>query len=1526
MDLEKDPTPGDPHRVRNLAKNLHDFADDVSKVLRDIKGMAGEDAILTWAGKTAESFTSEFEDAPGKLKKLKKSYEMAGDALSTYWPELERAQALADKALVKGREAQGDLSSAQTRLTSADSWMDKAGKEADKYKDDKDSGKDVPKPDPDKVKAATRNANSAEKAQSAAKSDVSAAKSNLDAAKKMAEDARKMREDAAGTAKKKLEDASDAGIQNRKWWEEVGDWVTDNWDTIVAVCKVVVAVLGIIAMIIGGPILGAIVLIAALVVLADTLNKYANGEAGLLDVAFAALDCIPGMKGLTSLRGLAKGLKGLKSGLKGLKSARSALNGVAKGSYDRLKTLVKGCGDPVDAATGYMFLEATDISLPGTLPFAFIRRNSSGYRTGWWFGPTWASTIDQRLEVDEQGIVFVTEDGMLLAYPHPEGPGSPVLPESGPRWPLVQADNGGYLITNPVIGHNRHFAPPTEGLALLSRVSDRNHNTIDFDYDAEGTPLAIRHSGGYSLKLTVNDGRVTALSMDGALSGGSRMAVKQYDYTDGDLTAVTNSSGLSLKFTYDEQMRITSWEDTNHSRYEYAYDAQNRCTAQGGAAGHLANSFAYELTDPAWPDCRITEVTTSEGSASRIVINDRCLVVAEVDPLGGIFTTAYDNNQYVCATTDQVGHTTRVVNNELGQPTEVTRPDGAVVRVTYNNLNLPTAIEQPDGTTWSHTYDERGNCTSTTDPAGVTARTTYTATGSPATVTNLLGHTTQVRCSPAGLPAEVANPFGGVTTWEHDALGRPIVITNMLGQTTQLGWSTEGQLLHRVAADSTHEEWTYDGEGNCTSYTDQLGQVTRFEYTHFDLLASRTGPDNARYAFTHDASLRLTQVINPQGLMWDYIYDAAGNLVGEADFDNRTVTYTRDASGQITSRANHLGQDIRFEHDELGHIIRKESAGVVTTFEYDLLGNLTRADSQGSSIVLERDRLGQLIAETVDDRTIAYTYDEFGRRTSRTTPSGATSMWQYDEMGQISRLTASGRSIDFDRDLAGQQLGLRFGNGIALSNSFDETGRLTSQAIKAVDGNTVQRRSYRYRADGNLTGIMDHLSGPQQFDLDAAGRVTAVHARDWHEAYAYDASGNQTHSHSPITHPGHEANGPRVYTGTQLTRAGNVRYEHDRLGRTTLRQKTRLSRKPDTWHYEWDTEDRLASVITPDGTRWHYRYDPLGRRIAKQRLTPEGEAIIEQTVFIWDGTTMCEQTSVSPALPRPITLTWDYQGNTPISQTERIATDTPQEEIDSRFFSIVTDLVGTPTEMIDENGDIAWRSRSTLWGTTAWNTNSSTYIPLRFPGQYFDPETELHYNYFRHYDPETSRYLTQDPLGLGPADNPSTYVHNPHTWVDPLGLAGCKPSLGERLKGLFGGGRTSDSPAVPDTAPAEPPRMLNPAPPGMGSPATLYGPFHRLSSPTQTREVTDQVIQSGELWGRTSRFGGDEMVQAHVGPLPENARPGSFEFYTSVAPKPAKNSPPGYAGWELGKQPGVQHAQSNGEDFARIPVFVTQVR
>ncbi|WP_435807756.1 RHS repeat-associated core domain-containing protein [Streptomyces canus] len=72
---------------------------------------------------------------------------------------------------------------------------------------------------------------------------------------------------------------------------------------------------------------------------------------------------------------------------------------------------------------------------------------------------------------------------------------------------------------------------------------------------------------------------------------------------------------------------------------------------------------------------------------------------------------------------------------------------------------------------------------------------------------------------------------------------------------------------------------------------------------------------------------------------------------------------------------------------------------------------------------------------------------------------------------------------------------------------------------------------------------------------------------------------------------------------------------------------------------------------------------------------------------------------------------------------------------------------------------------------------------MRYPGQYFDAETGLHYNLNCYYDPELGRYTTPDPLGLAPAVNHYTYVPNPFTLADPLGLAGCTadPTWGGRV-------------------------------------------------------------------------------------------------------------------------------------------------
>ncbi|MFE7069861.1 polymorphic toxin type 30 domain-containing protein [Streptomyces sp. NPDC057620] len=1424
LDLEKDPTPGDPVRVKSLAKSLHDFADDVQDALRLVNGMAGEDAVLTMVGKTAEVFRDEFSGVPKNLKKLKKSYDLAGDALAAYWPELERAQTLADKALAKGRDAQADLSSAKSKLSSADSWVTRANKEADKYKDDPGSaGKDVPKPDEAKVRAATRDAQSAKDAHTAAQSDVTSAQSALDAAKKMAADARQMREDAAGEAKRKLDDASDAGIQNRKWYEEVGDWFVDNWDTIVAVCKVVVAVLGIIALIIGGPILGAIVLIAALVVLADTLNKYMKGQASLWDVAFAALDCIPGMKGLTTLGGLAKGLKGLrtmnglKAGLKGMaagvrglgKSARGALADGAKGAYNRLKSVVRSKGsDPVDMATGAMYLPQIDLELPGSFPLTFTRRIASDYRCGWWFGPTWASTVDQRLEVDDDGIVFVTEDGLLLAYSHPTDLRTSVLPEAGPRWPLSRLHDDGYCISDPVTGHARYFARPAEGIALLARIADRNENAIIFDYDELGAPIAIRHTGGYHLKLTTDGGRITALALAGAAEDGSDVTIKRYGYTGSNLDQVVNSSGLPLKFTYDERLRVTSWTDTNHSRYSYTYDDRDRCIAEGGDAGHITITLDYDGSDLAWPGCQVTTLTTAEGTVSRFVINDNRQVIAEVDPVGAVTRTEYDEHHHVLSYMDALGRSTYFENNVNDQPMVISHPGGRETRAEYNALCRPTTLFEPDGSLHRQTYDERGNRTSATDPEGHTTHFTYDQAGHLASVTDPLGHTATIRCDGTGLPIEVVDPLGSVTRYEHDGFGRPVAVADPMGAVTRLDWTVEGKLARRTAPDGTSESWTYDGEGNRTSHTGAAGAVSHFEYTHFDLLAARTEPDGARYEFVHDMELRLTKVTNPQGLTWTYEYDAVGNLASETDFDDRTLTYDYDLAGRVTARTDVLGHTVLLERNTLGQVVRKNAAGHVTTYAHDLGDRLVEATSNDVTVTFSHDRCGRLRRETVDGRSTTYEYDALGRRTGRTTPSGARSTWTYDAAGNRTGMVSSGRSIDFTYDAAGRELTRRAGELLTVSQAYDPMGRLATQSVTA-DGRSIQNRTYTYRADGHVAGIDDQLSGTRRFDLDAVGRVTAVRAANWTERYAYDEAGNQMSASWPADHSVQGAVGERTYAGTRLISAGKVRYEHDELGRITLRQRTRLSRKPDNWHYEWNTEDRLTSVLTPDGTRWRYTYDPLGRRMAKLRLASDNETVAERVDFTWDGASLCEQTTEAPDLRRPVTLTWDHQGLRPIAQTERMGVvGVPQEEIDSRFFAIITDLVGTPSELVDEQGEIAWRARSTLWGSTAWSEDSATYTPLRFPGQYYDPETGLHYNYFRHYDPETARYLTSDPLGLQPAPNPATYVHNPHSWTDPLGLSPYPPRVKDGGWDLRGHGPLS---MVPDNAEM---RVLKPHPNG----------------------------------------------------------------------------------------------------------------
>jgi RHS repeat-associated protein len=115
------------------------------------------------------------------------------------------------------------------------------------------------------------------------------------------------------------------------------------------------------------------------------------------------------------------------------------------------------------------------------------------------------------------------------------------------------------------------------------------------------------------------------------------------------------------------------------------------------------------------------------------------------------------------------------------------------------------------------------------------------------------------------------------------------------------------------------------------------------------------------------------------------------------------------------------------------------------------------------------------------------------------------------------------------------------------------------------------------------------------------------------------------------------------------------------------------------------------------------------------------------------------------------------------------------------WYYFINDHLGTPQKVTDASGAVVWEAGYMPFGE-ARILIADIENNLRFPGQYYDKETGLHYNYHRYYDPETGRYLTPDPIGLEGGLNLYAYVDgNPVNWADPNGLM---PSFDKNLDGI----------------------------------------------------------------------------------------------------------------------------------------------
>ena len=215
----------------------------------------------------------------------------------------------------------------------------------------------------------------------------------------------------------------------------------------------------------------------------------------------------------------------------------------------------------------------------------------------------------------------------------------------------------------------------------------------------------------------------------------------------------------------------------------------------------------------------------------------------------------------------------------------------------------------------------------------------------------------------------------------------------------------------------------------------------------------------------------------------------------------------------------------------------------------------------------------------------------------------------------------------------------------------------------------------------------------------------------------------------------------------RFDRAGNLLCRHDQRG---------------ALHLRWDANQRLIeSRLDEIPTR--YRYDPLGRRIEKRT----GD---RWTTFAWDGDALVGELIGDLAEPGSNTQStareWVYYPET----FEPLAMLGGRREPNVILY-YHNDPNGCPLRLFDLSGRTVWAARYGAWGRAIALEGDLRDNPLRLLGQYDDPESNLHYNRFRYYDPETGNFLSPDPLGLRAGNNLYRYAPNVWTWIDPLGLA-----------------------------------------------------------------------------------------------------------------------------------------------------------
>ncbi len=695
--------------------------------------------------------------------------------------------------------------------------------------------------------------------------------------------------------------------------------------------------------------------------------------------------------------------------------------------------------------------------------------------------------------------------------------------------------------------------------------------------------------------------------------------------------------------------------------------------------------------------------------------------------------------------TNAVGHVTEIQSYDLhGHPLKVRDPNGLITEYTYTARGwLKNRLVGERLTTY--TYDKVGQLTRVDLPNGARLEYTY---------------------DNAHRLTDIRNGWGDHIHFTLDGLGniREETVSDAQGnQASKLSreYDALGRLwkeVRRINGQDAVTEYGYDASGNRTTQLDPLSHPTHWAHDALDRLASTEDALQGQTVLARDAQDRVTQYRDPKGFNTNYEIDAFGQVRKETSPGRGVTTYSYLSNGNLSSIVDARGKTVVFsQYDALDRLqAMGGQSGLAQAIGnyWDILPNsLGRLAIQiyGSDYSnWLYDSFGEVIQKSQHHsngnltQTVGYTYLN-GDLTRITYPSGAYVDYTWSQ-GRVTEVRVNGSPLltGIQYQPFGTPKAWTWGNGLSYRIDQDPETGWTSKYPLAADSRTLV-----YDAAGRISAY-SHLSTGQNksFDYDALDRVTGMVTNQGAIGWLYDGNGNRTRQQSGGVDYlyAYAINSNRLQTV-----AGPVakNYQYDAAGNVV---------NDGTYAYTYDDYHRL-SKITWNGQATNYYYNGMGQRVLKTgRGATNG---VEYYVYDEGGLRLGDYTSGGARLQETVWL-----GDRPVG----VLTST------GALLYVYADHLNAPRVLTDATNKVVWRWDGDVFGVggPAQDPDGDgvkVVYSLRFPGQAYDGETGLHYNYHRHYEPRTGRYVEADPIGLAGGSNLYTYVrNNPLRWIDPLGL------------------------------------------------------------------------------------------------------------------------------------------------------------